>query len=180
MSAEESDLYEQMALFIQEGFRRYGIEGTYQAYFGPTQEEEERFSCSILLEGEEELWKEVITYTADAERAWYVFEGEDERILSKDPNMSAASDELHLEDVIGKERSVKSLLESGAFESLWSWMGQSTEDWIAELQLEEEEPLSDYDSKYYLTEDGIGFITSAWGCYNCLEAKFQILGMEKF
>lgn len=333
ISAEESDIYQQMALFIQEGFRRYGIEGMYQAYFGPTEEEEEKFSCSILLEGEEELWKEVITYTADAERAWYVFEGEDERIFSKDPNMSAASEEfvrdvrencryeisiagntdlpfaahyiseggpiqrdgqkeipdridsdvrpmlytyqderlnidivveypqvslsdeergevvneelknaffhddyledslfpgskintwidrnykitrederylsmriytnaftrgsahpgewehgitidlqtgevLHLEDVIGKERSVKSLLESGAFESLRSWMGQSTEDWIAELQLEEEEPLSDYDSHFYLTEDGIGFITSAWGCYNCLEAKFEDL-----
>lgn len=338
ISAEESDIYQQMALFIQEGFRRYGIEGMYHAYFGPTEEEEEKFSCSILLEGEEELWKEVITYTADAERAWYVFEGEDERIFSKDSNMSAASEDfvrdvrencryevsiagntdlpflahyiseggptqrdgqkeipdrtnsyvrpmlytyqderlnidivveypqvslsdeeqeetvneelknaffhddylenslfpgseintwidrnymitrederylsmriytnaftrgsahsgewergitidlqtgevLHLEDVIGKERSVKSLLESGVFESLWSWMGQSAEDWIAELQLEEEESLSDYDSHFYLTEDGIGFITSAWGCYNCLEAKFEDLGMEKF
>ncbi|MCM1257727.1 MAG: hypothetical protein NC307_07715 [Roseburia sp.] len=85
---------------------------------------------------------------------------------------------LHLEDVIGKERSVKSLLESGVFEQLTSWEGRPVETWIAELNLEEEEPFSDFDSKFYLTEDGIGFITDSGGYYNCLEAKFEDLGME--
>jgi len=327
-----------MALYIQEGFRRYGIEGIYQAYFGPVEEEEEQFSCDILLEGEGELWREVIAYTVDAETSWYVFEGEDERIFSKDlykaesedssfvtemrknyrhkvqitnktdlpstvhyvsesgpierdrqkeipieihsyvrpmlynyqderlnidiiieyPRVSLSDDELgkvvneklknaffkdyleddlfpgskvntsinrtylitrederyvsmriytnsftrgnnhpgewetgitidlqtgevlHLEDVIGKERSFKSLLESGVFEGLLSWEGRPVETWIAELHLEEEELLIDYDSYFYLTGDGIGFITYSGGYYNCLEAKFEDLGMEKF
>ncbi len=65
LSAEESDAYEQMALYIQEGFRIYGIEDVYQAYFGPIEEEEELFSCDILLEGEGELWSEYISYTMD-------------------------------------------------------------------------------------------------------------------
>ena len=43
LSAEETDAYEQMALYIQEGFRVYGIEGAYQAYFGPIEEEEKSF-----------------------------------------------------------------------------------------------------------------------------------------
>ncbi len=338
LSVEELDLYEQMALYIQEGFRRYGIEGIYQAYFGPVEEEEEQFSCDILLEGEDELWREVIAYTVDAETAWYVFEGEDERIFSKDPYRAESEDSsfvtelrknyrhkvqitnktdlpstvhyvsesgpierdrqkeipietdsyvrpmlynyqderlnidiiieyprvwlsddelgkvvneklknaffkdyledglfpgskvntsinrnylitrederyvsmriytnsftqgnnhpgewetgitidlqtgevLHLEDVIGKERSFKSLLESGVFEGLLSWEGRPVETWIAELHLEEEEPLIDYDSYFYLTGDGIGFITYSGGYYNCLEAKFEDLGMEKF
>ena len=72
------------------------------------------------------------------------------------------------------------MLESGVFEGLLSWEGRPVETWIAELHLEEEEPLIDYDSYFYLTGDGIGFITYSGGYYNCLEAKFEDLGMEKF
>ena len=60
---------------------------------------------------------------------------------------------LHLEDVIGKGRSVKSLLESGVFESLISWENQSTQEWIDELHLREDEPPGEYDSGFYLLED---------------------------
>ncbi len=349
LSAEESDAYEQMALYIQEGFRIYGIEDVYQAYFGPIEEEEELFSCDILLEGEGELWSEYISYTMDTENAWYTFRGQHEPIFSGDalcmlreddsyvmdlkencrykvriagrtdltatvhydsegrplerdlrkeipfhddgsgygyyvyPMLYTYQDErmdidivieypeislpygsdaeleerineavrdaffygyysddklypaekmytsicrtykvtrederyfsvriyednytrganhpnewesgftvdlktggvIHLEDVVGKEQSVRSLLESGVFESLLSWEGQSTQEWIDEVKrmggLEEEEPLSEYDSCFYLTEDGLGIITFAGRYYNCLEASFEDLGIE--
>lgn len=85
---------------------------------------------------------------------------------------------LHLEDVIGKGQSMKSLLESGVFESLISWENQSTQEWIDELHLREDEPPGEYDSSFYLLEDGIGIITSMGRYYNCLEAKFEDLGMD--
>lgn len=44
--------------------------------------------------------------------------------------------------------------------------------------LEEEEPLSEYDSCFYLTENGLGIITFAGRYYNCLEASFEDLGIE--
>ncbi len=342
LSAEETDAYEQMALYIQEGFRIYGIEGAYQAYFGPVEEEEKSFFCDILLEGEEELWRERISYTVDEENAWYTFEGQYEPLFSGDsfwmldeddsyaadlkenyryevriagrtdlpaaihydseggpigkdigkevpfrdmasgygyyvhpmlytyqderldisitieyPYISLSDEDLeetvnevlrdaffygyysddrlypeksmytligrtysvtrederyfsvriyegnymrganhpnewetgvtidlqtgkvlHLEDVIGKGRSVKSLLESGVFESLISWENQSTQEWIDELHLREDEPPGEYDSGFYLLEDGIGIITSTGRYYNCLEAKFEDLGMD--
>ncbi len=349
LSAAETDAYEQMALYIQEGFRIYGIEEAYQAYFGPIEEEEGLFSCDILLEGEGELWSEYISYTMDEENVWYTFQGQDEPLFSGDsfwmlreedsfvadlkenyrykvriagrtdlpasvhydseggpierdiwkevpfrdmvsgygyyvrpvlyiyqderldiditieyPEilLSDGADEelekrineevrdaffygyfsedrlhpetaiytsigrtysvtrederyfsvciyegnyarganhpnewergftvdlktgevLHLEDVVGKEQSVKSLLESGVFESLLSWEGQSTQEWIDEVKmmggLKEEEPLSEYDSYFYLTEDGLGIITFSGRYYNCLEASFEDLGIE--
>lgn len=345
LSAEEADAYEQMALYIQEGFRIYGIEEAYQAYFGPIEEEKGLFSCDILLEGEGELWSEYISYTMDAENVWYTFQGQDEPIFSGDSfwmlreddsfatdlkencrykvriagrtdlqasvhynseggpiekdiwkevpfrdmvsgygyyvrpvlyiyqderldiditieypeiSLSDGSDEkleerinkavrdaffygyssedslhpetaiyasigrtysvtrederyfsvriyegnyarganhpnewekgftvdlktgeaVHMEDVVGEEQSVKSLLESGVFGSLLSWEGESTQDWIDGLDLEEEEPLDKYDSCFYLTKDGIGIITFQGRYYNCLEASFEDLGIE--
>lgn len=340
LSAEQIDAYEQMALYIQEGFRIYGIEDVYQAYFGPIEEEGEYFSCDILLEGEGELWSEFISYTVDEETAWYTFAGQDERIFSKDslwtvdedssfaadlkenymykvqiagkadlagaihyfseggpverdgrkeipfresasgcgyyvypmlyayqderldidiiieyPWISLADDELEktvnealkkaffygyysddrlypekelytsicrtysitredenyfsvriyeyndtrganhpneweqgitidlqtgeslrLEDVVGKEQSIQALLDSGAFESLLSWEGESTEDWIGRLHAEGDK-LSDYDPYFYLLDDGIGLVTFSGRYYNCLEAKFDDLGI---
>lgn len=346
LSAEQADAYEQMALYIQEGFRIYGIEGIYQAYFGPIEAEEESFSCDILLEGTDGLWSEYISYAIDEETAWYTFEGQYEPIFSKDSfwmvdedssyaidllenyqykiqiasnidlpaavhfysdsgsierdrwkdvpfgdvesgynyyvyptlytyqderldtdiiieypyvslSVTLADDELeaeinealrdaffygyfsedrlspeselytsicrtysvtrederyfsvriyednytrganhpnewergitidlqtgkvlHLEDVIGKEQSVKSLLESGVFKSLIAWEGESVQDWISHLHMEEDEPLSEYDSYFYLLDDGIGIITFSGRYYNCLEAKFADLGID--
>ena len=34
-SSELAGAYQQMAMYIQEGFRMYHVEGEYQAYFGP-------------------------------------------------------------------------------------------------------------------------------------------------
>ena len=84
LTAVQQDAYTQMTLYIQEGFRKYGIEGSYQAYFLPIEEEDGTYSCDILLEGESDRWTEEITYTFDEETGWYTFEGKDEPIFSKD------------------------------------------------------------------------------------------------
>lgn len=51
LSAGETDAYEQMSLYIQEGFRIYGIEDAYQAYFGAVEREEEKFSAIYCWRG---------------------------------------------------------------------------------------------------------------------------------
>ncbi len=344
LSAEQTDVYEQMALYIQEGFRTYGIEESYQAYFGPIEELDGTFFCDILLEGTDVFWSEYIAYTVEEDSGWYTFEGqyepvfsgvyfweldedseyvinlqknyeykvqiaqkedlsgavhyygeggpverddwkfvpfadtetdydyyvqpylytyqdermdidivieypqiwlsdeavekrinevlkkaffygyytdgeetllpaqkeytsigrtylitrEDERYLSmriyeyndtrgvNHPNQwetgitidLQTGKALRLEDVIGRDNSVKSLLESGSFESLTAWEGESAQDWIDRLDLDEEEPLSTFDSYFYLTEDGIGLITFSSRYYNCLEAPFDALGLD--
>ena len=65
LSPEQIDAYQQLTLYIQEGFRTYGIEGIYQAYFGEIEGEDGKYECEILLEGEGELWGERISYTYD-------------------------------------------------------------------------------------------------------------------
>ena len=99
LSAEETDAYEQMSLYIQEGFRIYGIEDAYQAYFGAVEREEEKFFCDILLEGEDELWRECISYTVDEENAWYTFQGQDERIFSGDSFWMLDEDDSFVADL---------------------------------------------------------------------------------
>ncbi|MDE6923845.1 MAG: hypothetical protein K2P59_01095 [Acetatifactor sp.] len=344
LSPEQTDAYEQMALYIQEGFRVYRITENYQAYFGPIEKlEEESFVCDILLEGADILWSERIAYTLEGS-GWYTFSGQYEPVFSKDfsratkedsdwamelkenyqykvpitermdmptavhyyseggpverdgwksipfgekssgygyyiqPNLYTYQDErldidivieypqislsddaaeeraneilrnaffygydidgedrliserkvctsicrtylitrederylsmriyednytrganhpnewetgitidlqtgeaLRLEDVTGKDRTVGSLLESGAFAVLVSWEGESTQDWINRMDRTEGEPLSDFDPYFYLTDDGIGLITFAGRYYNCLEASFEALGID--
>ena len=100
--SELPDAYQQMAMYIQEGFRRYEIEGSYQAYFGPVESEEgsfwidgsyyssyeemdgNYFSCDILLEGEGSRWREELTFEYDEEADWYVFASQYEPVFSKD------------------------------------------------------------------------------------------------
>ena len=84
LSPEQIDAYQQLTLYIQEGFRIYGIEGTYQAYFGEIKGEDGKYNCEILLEGEGELWGEGISYTYDAQSGWYSFKGQWEGVFSKD------------------------------------------------------------------------------------------------
>lgn len=81
-TTEQEDAYQQMALYIQEGFRTYGIEGTYQAYFEEIKEIEDIY-CDILLEGENEWWEERISGSYDAETGWYTFEGVYEPIFAE-------------------------------------------------------------------------------------------------
>lgn len=85
LTSVQQDAYGQMILYIQEGFRKYGIEGSYQAYFLPIEEEDGTYSCDILLEGETDKWAEEITYTYDAKTGWYTFEGKYEPIFVQDP-----------------------------------------------------------------------------------------------
>ena len=107
--SELPDAYQQMALYIQEGFRMYHVEGEYQAYFGPIESDvsgiwvdgnyigmwdetlgrwkepdSEYFSCDILLEGESGQWREEIAFTYDAEADWYAFYGQYEPLFSGD------------------------------------------------------------------------------------------------
>lgn len=97
LAAQQRDAYEQMTLFIQEGFRTYGIEGNYQAYFGeiitPVTSNDKRmygedtsYSCTILLEEiakdvEERFWEEQLSFSYDADEDRYIFEGEWEPVL---------------------------------------------------------------------------------------------------
>lgn len=81
-TTEQEDAYQQMAMYIQEGFRTYGIEGTYQAYFEEIKEIEDIY-CDILLEGENEWWEERISGSYDAETGWYTFEGVYEPIFAE-------------------------------------------------------------------------------------------------
>ena len=94
--------YQQMALYIQEGFRMYHVEGEYQAYFGSiesvasgiwvdgsyisTRDEIDReyYCCDILLVGESEWWREEMAFTYDAETDWYVFSSQYEPLLAGD------------------------------------------------------------------------------------------------
>lgn len=101
-SSELSGAYQQMAMYIQEGFRMYHVEGEYQAYFGPIEgdasgiwvdgcyvgiwDETDRnyFTCDILLEGEGDQWREELAFTYDAEADWYVFSSQYEPLFAGD------------------------------------------------------------------------------------------------
>lgn len=81
---EATSVYRQAALYIQEGFRKYNVKGSYHAYFAePEASGEARYICEILLAGENGYWEERITYTVD-EDGWYTFEGEYEPIMTED------------------------------------------------------------------------------------------------
>lgn len=102
VSSELSGAYQQMAMYIQEGFRTYHVEGEYQAYFGPIEggasgvwedgcyvgiwDETDRnyFTCDILLEGESGQWREEMAFTYDAEADWYIFSSQYEPLLAGD------------------------------------------------------------------------------------------------
>lgn len=101
-TAEQADAYQQMTLYIQEGFRTYDVEGTYQAYFQEIETlDDGTFECSILLEGKEtdELWSEQVAYSYDAENAWYTFEGIFEPIFTKDPFEGVSEDSDFVKDM---------------------------------------------------------------------------------
>lgn len=102
LTAEQADAYQQMTLYIQEGFRTYEVEGTYQAYFQEIEKlDDGTFECSILLEGKEtdELWSEEVAYSYDEENAWYTFEGIFEPIFTKDPFEGVSEDSDFVKEV---------------------------------------------------------------------------------
>ncbi|MDE6673699.1 MAG: hypothetical protein K2K19_02645, partial [Acetatifactor sp.] len=72
------------------------------------------------------------------------------------------------------------LLDSGAFRKLWVWLPEDG-DWIEELKEEKgDDLLSDYETDFYLTDTGLGLITSMYREYTCLEADYEDLGIEGF
>ena len=77
------DLYQQIALYLQEGFRKYNIEGVYQLYFEYIDESKTDNYCTMLLEGDKSFWEERISYTYDEESKWYTFRGQYEPIFAK-------------------------------------------------------------------------------------------------
>ena len=97
--AELPEEYQQMALYLQEGFRIYGIEGSYQVYFAPVDEESYGNYCDILLEGEGELWEEIFKYTYDEKTGWYTFEGVYEPIFAKRALWSAYENSSFVKDM---------------------------------------------------------------------------------
>ena len=98
LSPEQIDAYQQLTLYIQEGFRTYGIEGTYQAYYGEIEAEDRKY-VEILLEGEGELFIEIISYTYDAQSGWYSFKGQSEGIFSKGSFWALREDASFVEEI---------------------------------------------------------------------------------
>lgn len=97
--AELPEEYQQMSLYLQEGFRIYGIEGSYQVYFAPVEEGRYGFECNILLEGEGKLWDERFLYDYDEETGWYTFVGVYEPIFAKDTLWSAYESSSFVKDM---------------------------------------------------------------------------------
>ena len=110
--------YQQMVMYIQEGFRKYQVEGGYQAYFGSIEDEEgsvwvegkylsasenagrNLFSCNILLEREGVQWREQLVYEYDAEADWYVFAGQYEPVFSKDISNAEWENSSYTEEIL--------------------------------------------------------------------------------
>lgn len=85
-SPELPPMVRQELLFLQQGFRRYGVEGTWTVYFAPAEEEQE-----LLLEDPEGLfWEESFTCTWDEERDWYAFSNLFEPVLTQNPTWNRA------------------------------------------------------------------------------------------
>lgn len=99
LTLEQTDAYEQMTLYLQEGFRKYAVEGSYHALFGPIEATGENFCCDILLIGEEDLWSDSVAYTYDSEKGWYTFEGQYEPIFAKDSFWALEEDDSFAADM---------------------------------------------------------------------------------
>lgn len=82
--SELPEAYQQMAMYIQEGFRKYQIEGSYQAYFGAISQLGGHMYCDILLVDEAARWGECLSFAYDEEADWYIFNSQFEPIFSKD------------------------------------------------------------------------------------------------
>ena len=82
LPAWQKDVFEQITLFIQEGFRTYGIEGSYMAYFDEIEGTITEGACAILLIGDTTLWKEALSFSYDEQQDRYTFKGEWEPILT--------------------------------------------------------------------------------------------------
>lgn len=80
-SGQWDALFAQELLFLQQGLRQHGVEGTCTVYFAPPETCPDLFAQDLLIEGTEGLWWERLTGTYDKERDWYTFTGSFEPIL---------------------------------------------------------------------------------------------------
>lgn len=98
-SEEDVFLYEQAALYIQDGLREYGIEGDWEAYFAPV---DGKFLDIALVNGDRR-WYEHLSYTYDEDADWYIFEGQYEPIFTgQDANdFHFRSDSDEIDEVLG-------------------------------------------------------------------------------
>lgn len=76
---EVNPLLIQASLFIQDGFRTYEIEGTYQLYFAEPAENDVKYA---LVYGDHRCWGH-FAYSYDEGTDWYTFRGQYEPIFSK-------------------------------------------------------------------------------------------------
>lgn len=111
--------YQQMALYIQEGFRKYQVEGSYRAYFSAIEDNNESLwvdgkycsssenterhhsTCDILLESGGVWWSENLAFEYDAEADWYIFASQYEPVLSQDTFYAAREDSSYVADILG-------------------------------------------------------------------------------
>lgn len=87
-SPELPPMVRQELLFLQQGFRQHGVEGSYTVYFAPAGEDQHQ---ELLLEDPEGIfWEESFTCTWDEERDWYVFSDLFEPVLAQNPAWNQA------------------------------------------------------------------------------------------
>lgn len=92
LPAWQKDVFEQVTLFIQEGFRVYDVQGNYIAYFNAVEGNETEGICSILLEGETGLWEEKISFSYDSVKDRYTFFDGWEPVMKEDDTFEERED----------------------------------------------------------------------------------------
>lgn len=98
---------------------------------------------------------------------------------------------LTLRDIVGEKYTARQLLNSGAFHCMWGdlsdyldeeWMAETDGEWMAEIAEHYQYwELEDFDTNFYLTDDSLGLIVTAFADeYICIEAKLIDLGLEEW
>lgn len=87
---------------------------------------------------------------------------------------------LTLRDILGPERTVEDLLDSGAFRCDQVWTESLDREGAERLQIQEAKTRIRPDSTedFYLTEDSLGLIAAAGRYPFCMEAPLSALGLE--
>lgn len=180
---ELEDGREEMEGEINERLREaffYGYDWEEKTMLVPVREKHVSIERSYMITREDERYLSMRIYEFNA--GWGAHPNEWETGITLDMQ---TGETVQLKDVLGEsaaqeERTLGELLDSGAFRCLWIWM-PGGEEWIEELKAERgDDPLSRYESLFYLTDTGLGLITSLDRYYTCLEADYQSLGMEDF
>lgn len=78
----EEEQYRQFALYIWQGLREYGIEGSFTAWF---QKPEEEGLQAVALEKDGEMWLERFTFAYDQDSSWYTILSAYEPVMCGEP-----------------------------------------------------------------------------------------------